>query len=274
MYRLQKQQMQIDESIAEQFKAEIAKIRELPVVRPELQDVHILLLKAIGTPFKKHQVNKVDLWSEVINQLARYFENLAQTTLANHHSHSTIQKETNANPPVSEKELVVDGEFSTEKLDSVIGDLMSHFQAANSAITDNQEATSEMKNKFQNLQLVNQELRSMLESDKTSEILEKFDAFEQMNTVFMRTLAVKERNYKILVKEHESLEVYIHNLQVTVTNYRKAIQKLLVKQSTLAEENKLLLEQQESNNHLVTRLNRNYETLRNEYTKLFETTTH
>jgi len=273
MYRLQKRQMQIDDSIAEQFKAEIAKVHGLPAVRPELQDIHVLLLKAIGTPFKKHQANQIDSWNEVINQLARYFENLAQTTQANHPNPIT-QKDVNADAPTSEKELVEGGEFSTEKLDSVITDLMSHYQVAASAIANSQEETSELKSKFQNLQLANQEFRSILQSDKTNDILEKFDAYEQMNTVFMRTLAVKERNYKILVKEHESLEVYIHNLQVTITNYRKATQKLLVKHSTLAEENKLLLEQQESNNRLVTRLNRNYETLRNEYTKLFETTIH
>ncbi|MBV5309431.1 hypothetical protein [Chromatium okenii] len=273
MYRLQKRQVQIDNSIVEQFKAEIIRIHELPATRPELNDVHVLLLKAIGMPFKKHQANQIDSWNEIIHQMERYFENLTQTTQANSQSNSITLKNTDTDVYAPENE-VVDDELSAESLDSAITDLMSHYQAANSAILNNQEATEEMKVKFQNLQLVNQELRSIIQSEKTSELLEKFDAYEQMNAVFMRTIAVKERNYKSLVKEHEMLEVYIHNLQVTVTNYRKSIQKLLIKESSLVEENRLLLEQQESNNRLVTRLNRNYETLRNEYTKLFETTIH
>lgn len=272
MYRLQKRQMQIDDRIVEHFKAEIARTKELPTVRPELQDVHVLLLKAIGTPFKKHQVSKLDSWDEVINQLARYCENLAQTTFAKHHPGVITQKEMDVYAP--EIELAEENELSAEKLDTVITDLMAHYQAATSAIAANQEATAEMKTKFQKMQLANQEFRAIIQGDKTNELLEKFDAYEQMNAMFMRTLATKERNYKILIKEHELLEVYVHNLQVTITNYRKSIQKLLIKQNSLAEENKLLLEQQESNNHLVTRLNRNYETLRNEYTKLFETTAH
>jgi hypothetical protein len=273
MYRLQKRQMQIDDIIVKQFKTEIAKINELPVTRSELNDVHVLLLKSIGIPFKKHRVNQIDSWNEVIHQLARHFDNLTQTTQPNSQSNAIAAKDANASVYTPKSEVVED-ELPAEKLDSIITDLMLHYQAATSAIANSQEATIEMKGKFQNLQLANQELRSIIQSEKTGELLEKFDAYEQINTVFMRTLAVKERNYKVLVKEHEMLEVYIHNLQVTVINYRKSMQKLLIKQASLVEENKILLEQQESSNHLVTRLNRNYETLRNEYTKLFETTMH
>jgi hypothetical protein len=59
-------------------------------------------------------------------------------------------------------------------------------------------------------------------------------------------------------------------LNVKINEYRKNTHQLILKQDALTEENKLLREQQESTNHLVSRLNHDYDTLRIKYTKLFE----
>lgn len=162
--------------------------------------------------------------------------------------------------------------LASEQLDSSIDVLLAQYRGGTLAIANNRDATAELKRNYRQLQLTNRELRERLQAEKNSELLDAFDAYERSKAEFMKTLSVKERSYNLLVKEFEALQEYLHNMQTTVGNYRKSVHKLVIERGAIAEENKQLREQQEVTNKLVARLNRNYDALRNEYTKLFETT--
>lgn len=255
-------------AVLKQFKDEVLQIQAQATLQPGLRDEHIAILKVVVLPFKNCQLNSIAAWEKVISHLKHYFEHLAQPV----HKPSLYQMSDAETAMELRQFNTVDanGHPMTEQLDSAIENLLTHYQAATSAIVINQEATLEMKHSYENLQLSNQELRAQIQAERDKEIWEKFDAYEKSNTAFMRALSVKERNYKLLIKEHEALQVSIHNLQIMVSEYRKTAHQLILQQDALIAENKLLREQQESTNRLVTRLNHNYDTLRSEYTKLFE----
>jgi hypothetical protein len=262
--RKQKIHEQFCDAILNRFKEEILRIQAQSNLRPELRDGQLAALKAIAVPLKNCQLNSPVVWEKVVRHLEHYFEYLAQLVPKNMlpQAGGTAQK--------TEHTIIIDGIPANEQLDLAIDDLLAHYQAAASAIVINQEAAAEMKHSYEQLQFSNQELRAQIQADRDKDIWEKFDAYEQSNAAFMRALSVKERNYKILIKEHESLQIHIHNLNVRINEYRKNTHQLILKQDALTEENKLLREQQESTNHLVSRLNHDYDTLRIEYTKLFE----
>ncbi|GEM_PF-6825059 len=273
MRRTQRQYEQICEAVTALFKQEVHRLQEVPNTRIELRENHVAVLKMLAAPFKTRQLFSLSHWEKVIQKLDHYYEILAQVT-----QYHPVHPTTHATAGLFEfaatsnaDELHHSG-LVTERLDSAVDDLLSQYQTATTAIAANQEAVMEMKQHFEAMQLANQELFARVQNSRDRELREKLDAFAQSNEAFMRALAIKERNYKILVKEHEELQVHIHNLQVSITEYRKAVHKLLLKQDDLLEENKLLREQNDSTTKLVGQLNRSYETLRHEYTKLFETT--
>jgi chromosome segregation ATPase len=257
--------------IAGMLKEDIDDISQKPTTRPELRNVRVSYLKTLAKPFKKRQLNDEQVWKDVLETLERSLDALMQTTRSASEPDHQALKITNGADAIHADSADTD-ELSADTLDSELDRMLAGYQAGKSAIETNREATVEMKRHYQELQLANQKLRQKLQVDKTSELWQAFDTYEQSNAAFMKTLSVKERSYNLLVKEYESLQEHIHNLQVTISNYRKSVHQLILERSTLTEENKQLLEQHEVTNRLVVRLNHNYDTLRNEYTKLFETT--
>ncbi|WP_200153255.1 hypothetical protein [Chromatium okenii] len=253
------------------FKQDIQRLHAFPNARTELQDSHIAVLKMLAAPFKTEQLQTLAAWEHILQQLEQHYEHLAQVTQSRA-PHPIAHAQSDCDLASCNHDELHHSGIATEQLDAAVGELLSQYQATTATIALNQEATAEIKHNFEALQLANQELRSRIQVNQDREIREKLDAVEQSNAAFMRALAVKERNYKLLIKEHETLQIHIHNLQISITEYRKAVHKLLLKQDSLIEENKLLREQNDSTTKLVGQLNRSYDTLRNEYTKLFETT--
>ena len=263
-WRLRRERQKFERSsraIAGIFKEEIARLNNKPTARPELRGSLEACLSAFSKPFKKRQLADEEAWKTVVENVGHCFDDLQRTTQG---------VSATGHPSGLDASDDMAGLSDTE-LDSGIDSLLTGYRAGTSAIETNREATAELKRNYQQLQLANRNLRQKLQVDKNSELWQLFDTSERSNAVFMRTLSVKERSYNLLVKEFEALREHVHNLQATIGNYRKSVHKLVLEQSGLAEENRQLHEQQEVTTRLVTRLNRDYDTLRNEYTKLFDT---
>lgn len=248
-------------AIAGMLKEEIDRIKNRPTARPGLRKSQTAYLTALSKPFKQRQLVDEDAWKAVVENLGQCFDDLTRTT----------QEMSEPDHPSALDASDDTAGLSTAELDLGIDSLLTGYQTGKSAIETNREATAELKRNYQQLQLANRNLRQKLQMDKNSELWQLFETYERENAVFMKTLSAKERNYNLLVKEFEALRERLQHLQATIDNYRKSVHKLLLERSGLDEENKQLREQREVTDRLVTRLNRNYDTLRNEYTKLFET---
>ncbi|WP_157174541.1 hypothetical protein [Thiocystis violascens] len=263
-WRLRRDRQKLEQTrraIAGMLKQEIGRITSKPTARPELRKSRADCLAALAKPFKTRQLADEEAWRAVMENVGQCFDHLMRTTQ---------EVSEPGHPSVLDASDDTDG-LSTAELDSGIDSLLTGYQAGKSAIETNREATAELKRNYQQLQLANRNLRHKLQLDKNSDLWQLFETYERNNAVFMKTLSVKERSYNLLVKEFEALRESLQHLQAIIGNYRKSVHKLLLERSGLAEENKQLREQHEVTDRLVTRLNRNYDTLRNEYTKLFET---
>ena len=91
----------------------------------------------------------------------------------------------------------------------------------------------------------------------------------QSNLAFMQAAYNAERNINSLEQQFDDFEERIHNLQVSVNNYRKSVHKLVTERDLLIEEKQQFITQLELKDKVIARLNRNYETLRREYTKIY-----
>ncbi len=262
------QSEQMRKAIAAMIKDRISELDSASNTRPELQRIELESLQALLKPFRKQQFNNEEVWKAVLESLERSVREAMRVT------HAPAEKLAQGITQIAESAIEDEDPdlFSASKLDTGIEDLLAQYQVGKSAIGTNQDATADMKHHYQQAQLANRELRRKLNLENNAELLQIFDTYERSNAAFMKTLSVKERSYNLLVKEYESLQEHIHNLQVTISNYRKSVHKLVGERSTLSEENKQLQEQISVTNQLIGRLNRNYDALRNEYTKLFDTT--
>lgn len=254
-------------AIAGMLKEEIIEIKREATAWPGFRDSRLACLRALSQPFKKRRLGDETLWKTVAAMLNQCFD-----TLVSQSARQSSEPGSALEATASEESDADDEGLSGVALNAGVDTLLASYQVGQSVIATNRETTTELKRHYRQLQIANQNLRKELEADKTTELWQIFDTYERSNATFMKTLSAKERNYNILVKEFEGLQGNIHNLQTKIANYRKSAHQLLLEKSALTEENKQLIEQHEVTDKLVVRLNRNYDTLRNEYTKLFETT--
>ena len=157
-------------------------------------------------------------------------------------------------------------EFSAQALDFDVDALLEQYQVGLATFSASRETTAELKRKCLSLERTKRNLRSRVESlshpDSSVRLREAIDELESNNSELLQLVHDTERHYNALALEFSEIEKKTHNLRLTVVDYRKLVQALLLERDSLAEQKKQLIAQ-------VGSLNRNYDSLRLEYFKLY-----
>lgn len=255
--------------IARAIKEDIEANQYKSTSRPELRNGRIGYLKALFKPFRSGRLDDEDAWREVLESLDQCFDGLRQSTRAATGKQEPVPPAIGAKSPALDTEAAASR--ATLETNADIDGLMNQYQISLSALNANRQVSADLQNRYVQLEQANEELRAQLGSSETGGPLRQMlDTFEQRNLEFMQIAFSAERNQAILQQELNALEEHIHNLNVTIKNSRKSAHKLLLERDALTEENQRLIEHQQSTDKLVVRLNRNYDALRREYTKLYE----
>lgn len=247
---------------------EIARVRDTRTNRPELRDGWIATLHALSKPFRHERLTEDEVWQEVIGAIDRCFEGLARTT-ASPGAQPARHPET---APAPSREAG----FDSPDMESDIDALLQHYQQGRTVLSDNQSNGGDLKIKYQDLKLVSDNLLDRIAAiGQGSEVdvlalRQELDVFMQSNLAFMQAAHNAERNLNFLDQQFDDFEGRIHNLQITVNNYRKSVHKLVTERDLLIEEKQQYITQLELKDKVIARLNRNYETLRREYTKIYK----
>lgn len=257
--------------IASAIKDDVEASQYPSTNRPELRKGRAGYLKALFKPFRSGRLDDEEAWKDVLESLDQCFDELRQTT------RSAADNAQQAPAPPAARTSALDGlaaSLASSETGADIDGLLNHYQASLSALNASRQFSTDLQNHYSELQRASEELRMQLGSGAYSEmsgpLRQMLDTFEQRNADFMQIAFSAERNQAILQQELNGLEERIHNLNVTIKNSRKSAHKLLMERDALAEENQRLIEHQQSTDRLVARLNRNYDALRREYTKLYE----
>jgi hypothetical protein len=246
---------------------EIIRARDTHTKRPELRDGWIATLHALSKPFRHERLAEDEVWHEVVGAIDRCFEGLARTT-ASPRVQSARQPETTPAP-------IQDVGLDSPGMESDIEALLQDYQQGRTTLSENQSNGGDLKIKYQDLKLVSDGLLDRIQAiGPGSEVdmlvlRQELDVFMQSNLAFMQAAYNAERNLNFLEQQFDDFEGRIHNLQVTVNNYRKSVHKLVTERDLLIEEKQQYIAQLELKDKVVARLNRNYETLRREYTKIY-----
>lgn len=247
---------------------EITRVRDTPTKRSELRDGWIATLLALSKPFRTERLTEEAVWQEAVGAIQRCFEGLAHATAS-----------PNASPPARQPETapvqIQDAGFDSPSMDTDLDALLQGYQEGRSALSSNQSTGSELKVKYSELKQISEGLLARVESiGRGGEVdvlalRQELDVFMQSNLAFMQAAHNAERNINFLEQQFDDFEGRIHNLQVTVNNYRKSVHKLVTERDLLIEEKQQFITQLELKEKVIARLNRNYETLRREYTKIY-----
>ncbi|MBK1717938.1 hypothetical protein [Thiocystis violacea] len=241
--------------------------------RPELRDSRIASLRALSDPFKQDPIVEEEAWRQALGAIDRCFEALGETTAslaaANHRkavpTHDTSSPESGQAPE--------DDGLASPGMESDVEALLEQYRLGRSTISSNREAGGDLKQKYRDLLVVNQSLRSRIDNlaptDETDSLREELDAFLRSNLAFMRAALTAERNFNLLEQQFDEFEGRIDNLQATINTYRKAVHKLVSERDQLDEEQHQYLIQLDLKDKVIARLNRNYEALRREYAKIY-----
>ena len=247
---------------------EITRVRDTPTKRSELRDGWIATLLALSKPFRNERLTEDLAWQEAVGAIGRCFEGLARTTLNLGTQPPTLKPETVPAP-------FVDEGFDSPSMESDIDALLQNYQEGRSALSSNHSTGSELKVKYSELKQISEGLLARIESlghggeVDVLALRQELDVFMQSNLAFMQAAHNAERNINFLEQQFDEFEGRIHNLQVTVNNYRKSVHKLVTERDLLIEEKQQFITQLELKEKVIARLNRNYETLRREYTKIY-----
>jgi hypothetical protein len=251
---------------------ELARVRNKQSGRPELRDAWIATLRALSKPFQDERLIEDQAWEEVIGLIDRCFDGLAHTT-----RNSTARPAVEPTPAVASMAPAHDAGTlkPSEDTDSDIDALLAHYQAGRSALSSNQSSGGELNQKYQEMLGLQDGLMARIKAAGKGGVIDmialqqELETFEQSNLAFMQAAHNAERNLNFLEQQFDDFEGRIHNLQVTVNNYRKSVHKLVTERDLLIEEKQQYITQLELKDKVIARLNRNYETLRREYTKIY-----
>ncbi|MTW22077.1 hypothetical protein [Allochromatium palmeri] len=253
----------IDSLIAD----ELARARNKQPDRPELRDARIATLHALSGPFQDERLIEDQAWEEVVGFIDRCFDGLAQT-----HSQAPARPAVAATAPAHEAETSA----PSEDTDSDIDALLAHYQAGRSTLSSSQSSGNELNQKYQELLGLQDGLMASIKVASKGGVInmnalqQELETFVQSNQAFMQAAHNAERNINLLEQQFDESEERIHNLQVTINNYRKSAHKLVTERDMLQEEKQQFISQLELKEKVIARINRNYETLRREYTKIYD----
>ena len=268
-WRLRKERqdwLKLAERVDQMIADEIARARDTRTKRPELRDGWIATLHAIAKPFRHERLAEEAAWQEVFSAIDRCFEGLARIAPS---PAATAKPETSTI-------LLQEAGLSSPNMEADIDDLLQQYQQGRSAIASSQSTDVDLKSKYGALKQVSEGLLARIatvgkgggETDMLA-LRQELDLFMQSNLDFMQAAYNAERNINSLEQQFDDFEERIHNLQVSVNNYRKSVHKLVTERDLLIEEKQQFITQLELKDKVIARLNRNYETLRREYTKIY-----
>jgi len=236
----------------------------------ERQQTHLACLQSLRTPFRRQQLADDALWSDLLNQI----QDLAKAG-------AYVERVEVAAPSVAVESPAEEAEQSDSEeaveLDQQIETVYAQYQAGRQALLATREAKAELEQRYAELLDADQQLSQRLQNLKRDEseiswLRRELDHFVRSNQDFMRAAVTSECSQRALESEFSALVERIGAMQDSLTRYRQSNHKLLLDRDALAEERKRLLMQLKMNERLVARLNRNYNALHREYTRLYEST--
>jgi DNA repair exonuclease SbcCD ATPase subunit len=280
--RRERHQMErVCQEVLGSLEEELEAARKDPMRRPELRDGRVACFHALSAPFQRGRFCEAEAWQDTLDILNRSFDELARSTLPSLPPEATPAAEAIESRPSgkgagSDEEPEVGAGFACPELETEIDLLLTQHNRGVATLAASRGVAVDMKRKCEDIRLANQNLRVKLESvvkqDRSGQILQMLDEIELSNHDLQQMMFATERHHSNLGPQIDALGQQIRNLQLTVKNYRKSLQKLLLDRDALAEEKKEFVKQLEAKTKLVERLNRNYDALRREYTKLYEAT--
>ncbi len=236
--------------------------------------------KALAALFERRRIDRTEDWEAALETLG---QSLAKLTPAEPPAPQPSPVATTAIAATPEEGAAPEPDppaaaagLAMPELDAEIGKLLDQHSRGVASLNESHTATMDLRRKCEDIKLANQNLRIKLESvakqDRTGQLRQILDEVEQSNLDLQQMALAAEHQHSGLGAQLDALGQQIHNLQITIRNYRKSLQKLLLERDALIGENKEHLRQLETKTRLIERLNRNYDALRREYTKLYEAT--
>ncbi len=258
---------------------EIAGCGKYPPRRLELREGRIACFKALSAPFQVGKLGEAGVWREVLDDLGRSFDKLAQAAPPSPPPGLpplVTAEESEPAEKAEESDTEEVENFDYPELDTEIDALLSQHERGVATLSANRKVTGDLKRKCEEIRQANQNLRDKLASvakqEHGGQLQRMLDEVEQSNLDLQQMVFATERHHSNLGPQLDALGQQIRNLQLTIRSYRKSLQKLLLDRDALAQEKKELIKQLEAKTKLAERLNRNYDALRREYTKLYEAT--
>ncbi len=263
--------------VLKRLDEEVETAQKDPQRRLELRDIRVACFKAFSAPLQSGRTGEAKVWYQAIDNLNQSLDKIVSRPPR---ADAPPDPESDLEPePTGESEQDWDGqalEASCPDLDTEIGLLLSQHDRGVATLHASRGVAIDLTRKCEEIRLANQNLRVKLESvakqDHGGHIQRMLDEIEQSNLDLQQIAFATERHHSSLGPQLDALGQQIRNLQLSIKNYRKSLQKLLVDRDALAEEKKALAGQLETKIKLIERLNRNYDVLRREYTKLYEST--
>lgn len=257
--------IRICEQVSAHLGEAIAAAQNDPLHRPELRQAEVACLSALLPPFSDLRLADVAAWDDIFAGLHTTFDVLGRQL-------TPLPAEADAAGPMED---APEG-FCPEELDQALAGLLNQHDQGLATLVASRDVTVDMKRKCEDIRQAHHNLRVNLESvaklDRGGQLQPLLTDIEKSNLELQQMVFSLERAQGSLGPQLEALGQQVHNLQATVQNYRKSLPKLVLERDSLAEEKKELLKQLEAKIKLVDRLNRNYEVLRREYTKLYQAT--
>lgn len=275
--RERKEFARASEKISALFAGEIAKAKDRPARRPALQSTRLAYLTALSLPFKKRQVSDEQAWQNVLDTLARSFDELEKTTSNGFKTGTALkQGETDMRetPPASSVEQVE--ELTAPTLDTDIENLISGFRRRQSALDADWKTTEDLTVDYERLQRAHENLHSKLDSDSQldsdGQLLREIDDAKRHSQEFMQAATKLKRNFNILTQEYEGQEEHIEELHTAIKHYRQSVHHLVIDRDGLAAEKKELMDQLQTKEKRIEKLKRDITLLRHEYNQLYGVT--
>lgn len=255
------------------FEKEIARADSETGTRSEWRECRIASLRALSRPFARDRIGEEAAWSEALDHLDRCFGALARTAANPIAAPGRPVAETSESRPYEPPQAFDDEGLASPGIESDVEALLEQYQLGRATFASNQANGGDLRQKYRDLLQVNQGLRARIDtlgpSEETDTLREELDGFLRSNLAFMRAALTAERNFNLLEQQFDDFEERIHGLQMTINTYRKSVHKLLSERDLLNEEKQQSMIQLDLKDKLIARLNRNYETLRREYAKIY-----
>lgn len=257
--------------------------REHPADFSEQQRLHLACVQALRTPFRRQQLADEGLWGELLSQIQHLVDSAPERAAVV--AASSSAPDTTPWPRGAEAEVVgSDGAEADDEaddgadVDQRIDTVLAQYKTGMRTLSDSREVSEDLQERYAQLQSADQRLAQHLHESafrddaERTRLLQELDQFARSNEAFMQAATANERGLHALEIELDLLNQRLHEMRESFTRHRQSTHKLLLDRDALAEERKRLLMQLKMNERLVSRLNRNYNALHREYTRLYEAT--